>query len=173
MGATRKLIRSLGSNQYGPTSQDRIEEYDLTFPTAREEHLDNKHLQSSHRNHKPALQQAEPEYSAFGAADSAEVPVLARTEVFLLSYEGGYLAGKLQNRLFDAGELLRGRAGFLGEAGTGFVFDLCGASAVSAERVCGRDEVVDVRRFQSLQACRKRSTCCCRSRSGTRRPHWR
>lgn len=106
-----------------------MEEYDLTFPTARKEHLDNKHLQCSHRNHKPALQQAESEYPPLGAADGAEVPVLARAEVLLLSYERGYLARKLQDRLFHAGELFRGRAGFLGEAGTGFVFDLCGVSA--------------------------------------------
>jgi hypothetical protein len=96
----------------------------ISLTTASEEHPHDKHLQASHADHHSALQQAEVEHPLLRAPDSAEVPVLARAEVFLLAGEGGDLARDLEDRLFHAAELLGGCAGLLGEVGAGLVFDL-------------------------------------------------
>jgi hypothetical protein len=101
-----------------------INDLHISLTTAREEHPHDKHLQASHADHHSALQQAEVEHPLLRAPDSAEVPVLARAEVFLLAREGGDLARDLEDRLFDAAELLGRCAGFLGEVGAGLVFDL-------------------------------------------------
>jgi len=96
----------------------------VSLTAASEEHPHDKHLQASHANHHSALQQAEVEHPLLRAPDSTKIPVLARTEVFLLACEGGDLAGHLEDRLFHAAELFGGCAGFLGEVGAGLIFDL-------------------------------------------------
>lgn len=60
----------------------------LTFPSPLEKEPHNKHLQPSHGNHHQTLNNAEIKNPSLGAAHSAEVPVLARTEVFLVSRDG-------------------------------------------------------------------------------------
>jgi hypothetical protein len=104
--------------------QPLINDLHVSLTTTSEEHPHDKHLQAGHADHHSAFQQAEVEHSLFRAPDSAEVPVLARTEVFLLAGEGGNLARNLEDRLFHAAELLGRCAGFLREVGTGLVFDL-------------------------------------------------
>jgi hypothetical protein len=96
----------------------------ISLTTAGEEHPHDKHLQAGHADHHSAFQQAEVEDPLFRAPDSAEVPVLARAEVFLLASEGGDLARHLEDRLFHAAELLGRCAGFLRQVGAGLVFDL-------------------------------------------------
>lgn len=99
---------------------------DVSLPPAREKHLDHEHLQPRHRNHQPTLQQRKIEDPLLRAPDRADVPVLPRAEVFLLPRDGGNLARKLENGLFDAAELVGRGTGFGGEGGAlGFIFDLC------------------------------------------------
>ena len=96
----------------------------VSLPSTREKHPHDEHLQTSHAHHQSALEQAEVEYSVLRTPDSAEVPVLPRPEVLLLSCEGGDLAREADDGLLNAGKLLGGCARLLGKVGTGFVLDL-------------------------------------------------
>lgn len=96
----------------------------VTLASASEEHPHNKHLQASHADHDGTLEQAEVKHALLGAPNSAEVPVFARAEVFLLAGEGGDLAGHAEDGLFDAAELLRSCAGLLRKVCAGLVLDL-------------------------------------------------
>jgi hypothetical protein len=96
----------------------------ISLTATSKEHPDDKDLQASHADHHGALQQAEVEHSLFCAPHRAEVPVFTCAEVFLLTGEGGDLAGHAEDGLFHAAELLGRCAGFLGEVCAGLVFDL-------------------------------------------------
>lgn len=85
----------------------------VTLASACEEHPHDKYLQASHADHDGTLEQAEVEHTLLGAPDSAEVPVFARAEVFLLAGEGGDLAGYTEDGLFDAAQLLGSCASLL------------------------------------------------------------
>lgn len=98
----------------------------LTFPSSRKKHLNNKNLQPSHRNHQPTLKHTKIENPLLRAPDGAEISILARAEVLLLARESGDLAGELEDGFLDAAELVGARAGFLREGGLFFVFHLRG-----------------------------------------------
>lgn len=59
--------------------------------TYLEEESDDKDLQTTHGNHHGALDQAEVDDSSLRASDGAEVSVLSRAEVLLVSCDGGQL----------------------------------------------------------------------------------
>lgn len=122
----------------------------VTLATAREEHPHNKHLQASHADHDGALEQAEVEHALLRAPDSAEIPVFACAEVFLLAGEGGDLAGNAEDGLFDTAELLGSCAGLLGKVRTGFVFDLW----IGSVKFLGPMSMSILRRSRNRQACR-------------------
>ncbi len=85
------LTRSLEINRVSVTLRRRgygVESY-------LEEELDNEDLQCAHTHDKTALDQAEVHDTPLGAADGAEVSVLARAEVLLVSGDGGELARDL------------------------------------------------------------------------------
>lgn len=96
----------------------------VTLASASEEHSYDEHLQASHADHDGTLEQAEVEDTLLGAPDSAEVPVFASAEVFLLAGEGGDLAGDAEDGLFDAAQLLGSCAGLLRKVRAGLVLDL-------------------------------------------------
>ena len=96
----------------------------VSLTSASEEHPHDEDLQASHADHDSAFQQAEVEHSLLCTPDRAEVPVFTCAEVFLLTGEGGDLAGHAEDGLLDAAELLGSCAGFLGEVCARLVFDL-------------------------------------------------
>lgn len=95
-----------------------------TFSSPLEEKPDNKHLQPSHRHHHQSLNHTKVEDPSLRAADSAEVAVLARPEVFLVPRDGRQLRGQFENRLFQSRRLLGARALSRGELRAFFVLDL-------------------------------------------------
>ena len=96
-----------------------------TFPGALEKEAHNEDLQACHSHNQARLHQTEVEYPLLGTLDGAEVAVLARAEVLLVTGDGGELRGKLEDGFFQDRGLLGGRALFGGNLGTGgFVFDL-------------------------------------------------
>jgi hypothetical protein len=62
--------------------------WNLTFPRSLEKESHYKHLQSCHCYHHQALNDAEIEDSPFSTPDRTEVPVLTRSEVFLVTADG-------------------------------------------------------------------------------------
>lgn len=66
-----------------------------TLPSALEKEAHNKHLQPGHRHHHQALNHAEVEDTTLGATDGAEIPILASTEILLVSGDGRQLCGQL------------------------------------------------------------------------------
>lgn len=102
----------------------RMEVGELTFPSPLEKEPHNKHLQPRHRNHHQTLNNAEIENPSLGAAHSAKVAVLARTEVFLVSRNGRQEVRYLCDGFFDGGGLFGVCALSGGEFGFLFVFDL-------------------------------------------------
>ena len=92
--------------------------------TYLEEEPDNKDLQSAHGHHKEDLDHAEVDDALLCAADRAEVSVLARPEVFLVTGDGGQLARDLPDRLLKSRRLLRRRSLLRGQADTRLVLDL-------------------------------------------------
>ena len=92
-----------------------------------EEELDNKDLEPSHGENKPALQQAEGENAPLCALNRAEVSVLARPEVFLVTRDGRQLCRQLEDGFFEDGGLLGGGTLLGGDLCAGsFVFNLRG-----------------------------------------------
>lgn len=116
-----------------PTPTQEISK--LTFPCSLKEEPHDKHLQPSHTNHQPALHHTKVKYPTLGTLHSAEIPVLARAEVFLVAVDGGEVAGDFHDGFFESGGLFGGSAFFGGEeGGGGFVFDLEGRGLVLVER---------------------------------------
>lgn len=64
-----------------------------TFPCALEEEPNNKHLQTSHGHHHQALNHTEVEDPPLGAANRAEIAVLAGPEVLLVAGNSRQLSG--------------------------------------------------------------------------------
>jgi hypothetical protein len=96
-----------------------------TFPGALEEEANNKNLQPCHGHNQARLHQTEVEYSLFGTLDSAEVAVLARAKVLLVTRDSRELCGKLENGFFKDRGLFGGGALLGGNLGTGgFVLNL-------------------------------------------------
>jgi hypothetical protein len=71
-----------------------------TFPGALKEEANNEDLQPCHGHNQARLHQTEVEYPLLCTLDSAEVAVLARAEVFLITGDGGELCGKLEDGFF-------------------------------------------------------------------------
>lgn len=109
----------------------------LPRPLEKEPH--HKYLQPRHGDHEHILNDAEPEDARLGAADGAEIAVLARAEVLLVPRDGRQLPGELEHGLGEEGGLLGGGALFGGEGGAVFVFDLdvCFVSTVDRWRGVG------------------------------------
>lgn len=102
----------------------------VALARALEEEANDKHLQSSHQHDKGALDHAEVDDAAFGAADGAEVAVLSGAEVLLASRDGRELAGELEDGLLEGGVLF-GRGALLGgKLSANLVLDL-GSQGVS------------------------------------------
>lgn len=57
----------------------------VALPCALEEEADNKDLEGTHADDEAGLDQAEVDDSLLGASNGAEVAVLTRAEVFLVS----------------------------------------------------------------------------------------
>jgi hypothetical protein len=83
-----------------------------TFPGSLEEEPDNKDLESSHRNHHTRLDHREIEDSSLRTPDRAEIAVLARPEVFLLSVDCAEQARQFEDGFLQDGGLFRSRALF-------------------------------------------------------------
>lgn len=96
----------------------------LTLPSPLEEEPHNKHLQPSHRNHHQTLNNTEIENSSLGAAHGAEVSVLTRTEVFLVSRNCRQQVRHLCDGFFDGGGLFGARTLTGWEFGFLLVFNL-------------------------------------------------
>lgn len=95
-----------------------------TFPRPLEKEPDDKNLQTSHTNHQPTLNDAKIEDTRLSALNSAEITILACTEVLLHAVDGRQLAWNFVDGLFE-GRGLFGRSALLaGEFGTGFILDL-------------------------------------------------
>lgn len=78
----------------------------VTLASTLEEESDNKHLQRTHTDNKSNLDHAEVDNALLRARDSAEVTVLTCSKVFLVSGNGGKLAGDLEDGLLQDGSLL-------------------------------------------------------------------
>ena len=92
--------------------------------TYLEEEADDEDLQGSHADDHGALDQAEVDDSALGAADGAEVAVLAGAEVLLVPGDGRQLARDLVYRLLEGRGLFGRGALFGGDLGARLVLDL-------------------------------------------------
>lgn len=103
----------------------------VAFSCALEEEAHDKDLQSTHADYQPALNQAKVHDPLLCAADCAEVAVLSRAEVFLISGDGGELAGDLEDRLLEGRGLFWGATLLGGEVDTGLVLDLWAKASVS------------------------------------------
>lgn len=109
----------------------------LTFSRSLKKEPHNKNLQPSHTNHQPTLHDTKIKYPTLRALNSAEVPVLARAEVFLVAVDGGEVPGDFHDGFFEGGGLFGGGALFGGEeGGGGFVFDLGGRGLVLVDGFC-------------------------------------
>lgn len=96
-----------------------------TFPGALEKEANNEDLQACHSHNQARLHQTEVEYPLLGTLDGAEVAVLARAEVLLVTGDSGELCGKLENGFFENRGLFGGGALLGGNLGTGgFVLNL-------------------------------------------------
>lgn len=95
-----------------------------TFSSTLEEEAHNEDLKPSHRYHHQTFYDAEVEDTSFGTAHSAEIPVLASAEVFLVPGDGGQLARNLHNGLLQRRCLLGARSLFGRKLGPLFILDL-------------------------------------------------
>lgn len=73
----------------------------VTLAGTLEKEPDDKNLKGAHGCDEEDLDQAEVDDSLLGAADSAEVAVLAGAEVFLVARDGGHLARDLEEGLLE------------------------------------------------------------------------
>ena len=107
--------------------------------TNLEEEADDENLQGTHADHHGALDETEVDDPALGASDGAEVSVLSRAEILLVSRDGGQLARHLVDGFFEFRRLLRGRPLLRGELGLLFVFDLSIAHEILVNRRADRN----------------------------------
>lgn len=66
-----------------------------------EKEPDDKDLQPCHDNHKATFHQRKVEDSPLCTPDGAEIPVLARAEVLLVSRNSGELGAELEDGFFE------------------------------------------------------------------------
>lgn len=99
-----------------------------------EEEPNHENLKGSHADNETALDQAEVDNPLLGASDSAEVTVLARPEVLLVSRHGRKLTRDLDYGLLEGCGLF-GRGSLLGgQVDSSFVLDLNGYLLACAMR---------------------------------------
>jgi hypothetical protein len=79
------------SHRQTSVSNPKIPHSHITFPRALEEEPHDEDLQASHRHHHEELNHAEPEDPALRTPYGAEIAVLSRAEVLLLSVYGAQL----------------------------------------------------------------------------------
>lgn len=94
--------------------------------TDLEEEAHDEHLQGSHADDHETLDQADVDDPLLGAADRAEVAVLSRPEVLLVSRYGRQLARDLVDGLLQDGRVLWRGALLRRKLHTRLVLDLCG-----------------------------------------------
>lgn len=99
-------------------------QHKLTFSSTLEEEAHNEDLKPSHRYHHQTFDNAEVEDPSFGTAHSAEIPVLASAEIFLVPGDGGQLARDLHNGLLQRRCLFGARSLLGRKLGPLFIFDL-------------------------------------------------
>jgi hypothetical protein len=95
-----------------------------TFSSPLEEEPNNEHLQSSHSNHHANLNDTKIEDPLLGTPNRAEIPILPRAEVFLVTADGGQLGGELEDGFFEDGGLFWGGSLFGWELCALLVLDL-------------------------------------------------
>src|SRR3569833_197057 len=100
--------------------------------TYLEEEPDNEDLKRAHADDQAYLDKAEVDDPLLCTPDRAKVPVLARSEVFLVAGDGRELAGNLVNGLLQYRCLFRGAALLGREVDTSFILNLQRARDISS-----------------------------------------
>lgn len=97
---------------------------DVALARALEEEAHDKDLQGTHADNQTGLDKAKVDNPLLGAADGAEVAVLAGAEVLLVAGNRGELARDFEGGLGQSAGLLVGAALLGREGDAGLVLDL-------------------------------------------------